>query len=295
MSWILLVLFYGIAKGIRDVIKKKALTKNTVMEVLFVYTFIAFLFCVPEIGEAIEPMPNKYFFLIAIKSFVIFLAWILSFKAIDCVPISVYGVLDLSRILFSTMFGVIVLNEAIGLNQSIGFFLVLTGLITLKVYPAFRLRKLSNNEAGTVKFQKEEVKPRFIIMILGSCILNAVSGCLDKIFMKDINSSQLQFWYMAYLVLFYGLYFLFTKTKINKSVFKNGWIYLLSFIFFLADKALFIANQNPDSKVIIMTLIKQSACIIAIISGKIIFKERNIGYKLICASIIILGIVISVL
>lgn len=295
MSWILLVLFYGIAKGIRDVIKKKALTQNTVMEVLFVYTFIAFLFCVPEIGEAIEPMPGKYFFLIAIKSFVIFLAWILSFKAIDCVPISVYGVLDLSRILFSTMFGVIVLNEAIGLNQSIGFFLVLTGLITLKVYPSFRLRKLSNNESGTVNFQKEEVKPRFIIMILGSCILNAVSGCLDKIYMKEINSSQLQFWYMAYLVLFYGLYFLFTKTKINKSVFKNGWIYLLSFIFFLADKALFIANQNPDSKVTIMTLIKQSACIIAIISGKIIFKEKNIGYKLICASIIILGIVISVL
>ena len=36
MLWAGLVLFYGIVKGFRDVVKKKALTKNTVMEVLFV-------------------------------------------------------------------------------------------------------------------------------------------------------------------------------------------------------------------------------------------------------------------
>ena len=48
MLWAGLVLFYGVAKGFRDVVKKKALNKNTVMEVLFVYTFLAFLFCLPE-------------------------------------------------------------------------------------------------------------------------------------------------------------------------------------------------------------------------------------------------------
>lgn len=294
MSWVLLVLFYGIAKGFRDVIKKKALTKNSVMEVLFVYTFMAFLCCIPEAGEAVSGLPTKYYFFIAIKSFVIFLAWIFSFKAIDCVPISIYGILDLSRILFSTLFGIFVLHETIGLNQSIGFLLVLSGLIVLKVYPSYKLKKQSRESFGSNSFQKEDVSSKYIFMILASCLLNAVSGCLDKIYMKDINSSQLQFWYMAYLVLFYGLYFVFTKTKISSSVFKNGWIYLLSFIFFLADKALFIANQNPNSKVTIMTLIKQSACIVAIISGKILFKEKNIGYKIVCALIVVSGIVISV-
>ena len=36
--WMLLVLLYGVLKGVREVVKKKALTKNTVMEVLFFYT-----------------------------------------------------------------------------------------------------------------------------------------------------------------------------------------------------------------------------------------------------------------
>ena len=294
-SWIFLVLFYGIAKGARDVIKKKALTKNTVMEVLFVYTFIAFLFCIPEIKEATLPMPGKYYPLIALKSFIIFLAWIFSFKAIDNVPISLYGVLDLSRILFSTLFGIFVLKESVNTNQTIGFILVLSGLITLKLYPSFRQKRAVALPVAAIDYRTENVQRKFILMILASCLLNAVSGCLDKIYMKDINSSQLQFWYMAYLVLFYGLYFVISKTRINKSVFKNLWIYLLSFVFFIADKALFIANKNPNSKVTIMTLIKQSSCIIAILAGKFIFKEKNIGYKLFCAAIIIIGIVISVL
>lgn len=54
------------AKGARDVIKKKALTRNTVMEVLFVYTFLAFLCCIPEFPQATGGMPTKYYFLIIV-------------------------------------------------------------------------------------------------------------------------------------------------------------------------------------------------------------------------------------
>ena len=43
MMWILLVLLYGLLKGGREIAKKKAMTKNTVMEVLFVYTLMSFV------------------------------------------------------------------------------------------------------------------------------------------------------------------------------------------------------------------------------------------------------------
>lgn len=285
MSWIFLVLLYGIIKGIRDVVKKKALTKNTVMEVLFVYTLLAFLCCVPEIKSA-GGVPAHYYFLIFIKSFVIFIAWILSFKALDRVPISIYGVLDLSRILFSTFFGIVILDEKAGIGQIVGFFLIIFGLLFLKIYPSVIAKDA---------LVKEDIKPKYILAILVSCILNATSGCLDKIYMRDLNSSQLQFWYMLFLVLLYGLYFVIRRIKIDRSIWKNGWIWLLSILFFIGDKALFIANENPASKVSVMTLIKQSACIISILAGKFIFKEKNIGYKLFSAAIVVLGIVISVL
>ena len=69
---------------------------------------------------------------------------------------------------------------------------------------------------------------------------------------------------------------------------------ILSIIFVIGDKALFIANQSPDSKVTIMTLLKQAGCIVTILAGKFVFKEKNIGYKLFCAGVIITGIVLSV-
>lgn len=290
MLWAGLVLFYGIVKGFRDVVKKKALTKNTVMEVLFVYTVLAFLFCIPEAPAAFKGLPPKYYFLIAIKSFVIFIAWICSFKALDNIPISIYGVLDLSRILFSTAFGLLVLKEQGSIFSTIGLLLVLFGLVFLRVYP--EIKKRSKNAES---YKAEKIPSKYVWMVLASCILNAVSGCLDKIYMKEINSSQLQFWYMFYLVSFYGLYFVIRRIKISASVWKNGWIWLLSFLFFIADKALFIANSYADSKVIIMTLLKQSACIISIVCGKFIFKEKNIGYKIFCAGVVLAGLVVSMI
>ena len=76
---------------------------------------------------------------------------------------------------------------------------------------------------------------------------------------------------------------------------KNGWIWLLSILFVLADKALFIANGMAESQVTIMTLLKQSGCVVTILAGKFIFKEKKAGYKLFCAAVIVAGIVIGVM
>ena len=69
----------------------------------------------------------------------------------------------------------------------------------------------------------------------------------------------------------------------------------MSIMLVIGDKALFVANNNPDCTVTLMTLIKQSSCIVVILGGKFIFKEKRILYKLFCAAIIISGIVVAVL
>lgn len=85
-----------------------------------------------------------------------------------------------------------------------------------------------------------------------------------------------------------------TKTKLSRDIWKNGWIWLLSILFVAADKALFIANGMEGSQITVMTLLKQSGCVVTILAGKFIFKEKKTGYKLFCAAIIVLGIVIGV-
>lgn len=290
MIWMLLVLFYGLAKGGREICKKKALTKNSVIEVLFFYTLVSFIFVTPEVVHAGGLKVNQYL-LIALKSFVIFAAWICSFNAIKKLPVSVMGILDLSRVIFATLMGVAFLGEVMGTLQIWGLAFVASGLLMLPLPNALMHKK--NMPAN----EKESVKPGYVVLALISCILNAVSGTMDKYLMStDMTSGQLQFWYMLFLVAYYGIYILIKRIHINwKSLLKNYWIWILSILFVLADRALFIANGYPDSKVTVMTLIKQSGCLVTILGGKFIFKEKNILYKLICAAVIIAGIVIAVL
>lgn len=283
MTWMILVLIYGVCKGVREIIKKKSLEKSTIIEVLFFYTFLSFIMVVPDIKNA-WGVDAKYLLWILLKSFIIFLAWMCSFKAIEKLPISFYGILDLSRVLFATISGVFVLGEVLSLFQKMGLVLVLTGLLMLK-------RKKKGNHR-----EDENIELRYIILALCSCMLNAVSGLMDKILMKDVTSSQLQFWYMLFLVSFYMIYIIITKTKIRWNlVWRNHWIWILSVLFVVADRALFVANGMEGSRVTIMTLIKQSSCIVTILAGKYIFKEKNIGYKLICAAIIVSGILVAVI
>ena len=319
--WMLLVLLYGVLKGAREIVKKKALTKSSVIEVLFFYTLLGFLFVTPQAPSAMGLEP-KYYFWIALKSFVIFLAWICSFKAIKKMPISLYGVLDLSRVLFATLLGVVVLQETLNTHQMIGLVFVSAGLLLLKFKPSVLLKKLRANLQRTkgckdqtvpgqsdqvmdttdavtggsaaVRQSGNEVSVILVLFAFASCMLNAVSGLMDKLLMKNISSSQLQFWYMLFLVLYYLIYILCSHTRIRKEVWKNGWIWLLAILFVIADKALFVANGIPDSRITIMTLLKQSGCVVTILAGKFIFREKNVGYKLFCAAVIVIGIVIGV-
>ncbi len=284
--WMWLVLLYGVFKGFREIVKKKALEKNSTIEVLFMYTLLAFLLVTPEAPNALNVEP-KYYFYIGLKSFVIFLAWIFSFKAIKKMPISLYGVLDLSRVLFATLLGVVVLQETLGVFQVAGLVLVSLGLLLLKYKP----KSKEGSAAG-----KESVDVKLVIMAFASCLFNAVSGLLDKLLMREISSAQLQFWYMLFLVLMYLAFLLVTRTPVHLgSLIKNYWIWILSILIVVADRALFVANGMADSRITVMTLLKQSGCIVTILAGRFLFHEKNTGHKLFCAAIIIAGIVMGVL
>ncbi len=282
------MLVYGTLKGVRDLAKKKALEYNDVLEVLFVYTALSFLFTIPISGN-ITGVPAKEMLLIAFKAFVIFIAFLFSFIAIKKMPVSLYGVIDLSRLLFSMTLGIFVLKETLKYNQIIAMVLVAGGLLLLKYKP----ENARKGEAAT-----EQVATIVYVMAFASTFLNAISGTLDKILMStgNVTSGQLQFWYTLFTLIYYGIYIIIRKYKINfKTALKNPYIWVIAILFVVADKCLFIANSYPKSRVTVMTLLKQICCIVTIAGGKFIFKEKNTLQRLICALVIIAGIVIAAL
>ena len=56
-TWALLVGVFGIIKGVREIVKKKALSKNSVIEVLFFYTLLGFVILLPDGPRAAEVPP----------------------------------------------------------------------------------------------------------------------------------------------------------------------------------------------------------------------------------------------
>jgi len=214
MLWVWLVLLYGVIKGTREIIKKKSMEKNTVLEVLFVYTLLSFLMVVPGVTKA-GGVDAPTMVLIALKSFVIFVAWIFSFKAIKKMPISLYGLLDLSRVIFSTLMGVIFLREGMTFGQTVGLILVCAGLLLYRYQTGEkRSKKRAHADAEPpMKEPAERVEVKIVCFALLSCLLNGVSGTMDKVLMLKISSTQLQFWYMLFLVLYYLCIFLLRRPK----------------------------------------------------------------------------------
>lgn len=310
MVWISLVMLYGILKGVREILKKKALGRNTVMEVLLMYTILSFLILLPTAPKAGGLEAGQYG-AIFIKSFIIFLAWLCSFHALSIMPVSLYGILDMSRILFSTLLGILVIREKLTVPVAVGLVLVCAGLYALS-----GLKKREKEESTVVEKEAEEPQHAteeltrdqivwgritsstagVVILAFLSAFFNAVSGTMDKVLMKGMNETQLQFWYMLFLVLLYVGYTVLMRTKIRlKGMFTNPYVWLLSVAFIIADRALFIANRDPASRVTIMTLLKQSGVICTIIGGRIFFREKHIKYKFCCAAVVIAGIVIAVI
>ena len=282
--WIAQAALYGVLKGGRDVMKKLALKKSSIVEVLFFYTLLSLVLLLPDTKEAIGIFNGSglYLPLIFVKSAIIYIAWMCSFKAIEKLPIGFYGLMDMSRVVITSVLSIILFGESITLGKIIGMILVTDGLVMLNV---------SKNSFGG-----EDVKMRYIVLTLVSCLANSCSEIFDKWFMRPetgVTPAQLQFWYMLFLTVLYLLHIIVKRIKIDWSmIYKNYWLVLLAVMFVIGDRALFNANRVGD--VISLTLLKQGAVIVTIFGGKLVFKEKNTVFKLLCAVVVICGIVVGI-
>ena len=278
--WIIFIIIFGVLKGLREPIKKKVLESVNVFTSLFVYTFIGFLMTLPTAKSVFDLTPYVSALIVA-KSTVIFFAWMLTFVAIKKVPLGIYGITDMSRVIFSSLMGILFLGEGLTLRGIISLILVAGGL--------YLANKKHSDDTNTYS-------SKYTWMIMLSCFLNAVSGTLDKVIMStgEVTSSALQFWFMLLLSALYLGYIMIKKEnfEIRKAI-KNPWIYVLSLLLILGDRALFIANSDPESKVTIMTLIKQCSAVVTIIMGRLLYKEKNTHKNLLCAGLIIGGIALA--
>jgi len=277
--WIILVLAYGLLKGARECMKKESLKKSSLMEVLFLYMLVGFIFTLPDTKSALE-LPPVHIFHLFIKSVVVCIGFLLSFVAIRGLPIGLYSIMTLSQMVFTTILSILFLKEPFGIYNFIGLLLVISGLV------------MANFKKDGVNEKK--IKIWALVSAVAYCFFNSISAVMDKFLMRDMTSAQLQFWFMFFSTILYGIILIVKREKISLKTLKtNFWIPLMGFLLVLGDRLLFIANGAQNSKVTVMTLLLQVSVVVTIILGRVIYKEKNFIYKLCCAGIVISGIVVS--
>ena len=280
-NWILLIIIYAVFVSLTEMSKKKAMKKNNVYEVLAWFTFISFIFTFLITKDAFV-INYKYLPIIFFKSSIVVVAWLLGLKALDGLELSIYGLVKITRIIFSVLLSCIILSEKITIPSLIGMVVIITGLVLVNT---------------TTKKTEVEKKNSFILILLFliSCFLSSVSAIVDKKALVHITSGQMQFWFMFFLTIYYFIFLLIKEKKIDFKVVKNNyWLILIAIFLVVGDRFLFIANSISSSKVIIMSLLKQLSVVFSIILGKIVFDEKDIIKKLLYSAIIIAGAIIMI-
>lgn len=278
--WVWLVIAYSLINGLFETSKKKALKSSSVFEVLVGFTTLAFIFAALTTKDAFE-INISYIPIIVFKSAIVIIAWLLNTYVLDKMSLSVYGILKISTIIFSTTMGCIFFGEVLTLKVLIGMIIVLTGLILVNL-----ISEKNADKTASIKL---------VVLMLISCFCSSFSAIIDKAMLSRITSSQIQFWFLLFSGIGYWIIIFIKRIKIKavfNSIRTNPWIILTAFLLAFGDRLLFIANSYPESKVSVMTFIKQLHVIETIILGKFIFGEKNIIKKLLCSLLIILGLVL---
>ena len=99
-TWIIYTFLYALFSGLFQSSNKKAREKNSTYEVLAGLSLISFIASLP-INQNVFAINYIGLILVVAKSIFVFLAFILGLYAMFQMPLSLYSVINLSRIIFS--------------------------------------------------------------------------------------------------------------------------------------------------------------------------------------------------
>ncbi|ADV51204.1 protein of unknown function DUF6 transmembrane [Cellulophaga algicola DSM 14237] len=292
--WMYLGLLAALFLGLHNLCKKHAVQGNEVFPVLLGTISSGFLLIVPfyigshffkeemvKMDFYITAIPWKTHGFIAIKSAIMAASWVLAYQALKHLPITIVTPIRSAGPFFTFIGAITIYQEKPNFYQWIGFFLIILSVLLYS--------KIGKKEG--IHFKRN----KWIFAIIGATFLGASSGLYDKFLIQTIhlNPQTLQFWFCLYTVLILLVILTITwfPNAEKRKAFKWRWsIPLVGILLQIADYFYFKALQDPDALIMLLSAIKRSQIIIAVVLGGIIFKEQNKRKKLIPLAGIMAGV-----
>ncbi len=292
--WMYLGLLAALFLGLHNLCKKHAVQGNEVFPVLLGtigsgFTFLLVLLLAtnyfPEqtqdLGLSFCPIPLQTHGFILIKSAMMAASWILAYQALKHLPITIVTPIRSAGPFFTFIGAILIYQEKPNFLQWIGFFLIIFSVILYS--------KIGKKEGINFKRNK------WIFAIIGATFLGASSGLYDKFLIQELklNPETLQFWFCLYTVIILLIILLITWfpfTEKRKAFTWRWTIVAVGFLLQAADYFYFKALQDPEALIMLLSAIKRSQIIIAVVIGGLIFKEQNKRKKLVPLFGILMGV-----
>ena len=292
--WMYLGLLAALFLGFHSLCKKHAVQGNEVFPVLlgtvssgflFVAVFYVISILYPEYalanGYDFQHIPAKTHGFIFFKSMLMAGSWILAYQALKHLPITIVTPIRSAGPFFTFIGAIVIYKESPNFYQWIGFFLI--------VFSVILYSRIGKKEGIDFKTNK------WIFAIIGATFLGASSGLYDKFLIQTINLNPqtLQFWFCLYtiLILLIILSIIWFPYADKRKAFTFRWtIIAVGVLLQAADYFYFKALQDPEASIMLLSAIKRSQLIIAVVVGGIVFKEQNKREKLVPLAGILLGV-----
>ncbi len=292
--WMYLGLLAALFLGIHNLCKKHAVQGNQALPVLLGTITSGFLLLVPfyigsvwypeymrEIGFYIASIPLKTHGFIIIKSCIMAASWVLAYQALKHLPITIVTPIRSAGPFFTFIGAILIYQERPTFWQWIGFFLI--------IFSVMLYSKIGKKEGIHFKNNK------WIFAIIGATFLGASSGLYDKFLIQNLqlNPQTLQFWFCFYATLCLLIILSFTWFPYTQKRQEFTWRWSIPAVGVLlqgADYFYFKALQDPEALIMLLSAIKRSQIIIAVVLGGLIFKEKNKRKKLIPLTGIMCGV-----
>ena len=292
--WMYLGLLAALFLGLHNLCKKHAVQNNDAFSVLLGTITAGFLLLLPlYLGSKLYPDDLKALHLfvndislkthgfIVIKSMIMASSWVLAYQALKHLPITIVTPIRSAGPFFTFIGAILIYQERPNFWQWIGFFLI--------IFSVFLYSRIGKKEGINFKNNK------WIYAIIGATFLGASSGLYDKFLIQSLhlNPPTLQFWFCTYTMIIIAIIVIISRrsTSAKKSVFKFRWtIPLVGILLQTADYFYFKALQDPDALIMLLSAIKRSQILIAVVVGGLLFKEQYKRKKLVPLAGILIGV-----
>ena len=297
--WLVLAFLSATLLGFYDAFKKKALSGNAVIPILFLNTLFSSLIFLPFIIVSYSSTwldasmfhvaqggweVHKY---ILLKSCIVLSSWVFGYFGMKHLPLTIVGPINATRPVMTLMGAMLVYGEQLNPYQWTG--------VVLAVVSFFLLSKSGKKEGIDFKHNK------WIYFIVLAAVLGAVSGLYDKYLMAPpenggvgLDRMIVQSWYNIYQCFMMGamLVLLWWPTRKKTTPFRWSWcIIFISIFLSAADFVYFYALSLPGAMISIVSMVRRGSVIVSFLFGAAIFHERNLKAKFLDLLLVLIGMI----